>query len=88
MDVRISPSVETIVEALLADSGLEGSDRLWMFVQLCDDKLLMNELTKQATLQKVGIVSETAVHSFAYGILRLAKPHLFIGGEKNDQEGN
>lgn len=73
-----SPTVNGIVESLLADSELSGSDRLWMFVQLCDEKLLMNELNKHAMMQKVDMVTETAVHSFTYGVLRIAKPHLFI----------
>lgn len=49
-----------------------------MFIQLCNHETLMNEFKKQAMLQKTGIVPENDVYAFAYGVLKLSCPHLFV----------
>lgn len=66
-----------IIDDLLKLPDLSEADRIYMFVQLCDEQKLMNEFKKQALCQKVGMVPESVVHSFAYGVFRLAKPYLF-----------
>lgn len=61
----------------IADMDLSRAEQIYMFVQLCDEKVLMQELNKKAMLVKIGLDTNDAIYSFTYGILRLAKPHLF-----------
>lgn len=70
-------SVHEIVAAISEMSDMSEADKVYMFIQLCDEKLLMAELSKQAMMQKVGIVPESLVHGFAAAVLGLAKPYLF-----------
>ncbi len=66
-----------VIEELEAQAELSEADRVWMFIQLCNDDVLVPELKKQSMMQQMDIVPESLIHSFAYGVLRLAKPHLF-----------
>ncbi len=73
-------TVEDMLEKLEA-TDLETSDKLYMFVQMCNAETLMQHLKKQAMMLKVGIVPEDPVYVFTYGVLKLASPHLFEGKE-------
>ena len=74
------PNANDIIDSLLEQDGLEPSERVWMFLCLCNDKAIIDELHKQAMLQKAGVVPASDIHSFAYAVMKLAKPHLFEGG--------
>jgi hypothetical protein len=69
--------IEKVVDDIIGMPDMEDSDKVYMFIQLCDEKQLMDELKKQGLMQKVGIVGESLIHGFAYAVLRIAKPHLF-----------
>ena len=70
---------QTLDETINAIAALSGdvSDKLWMFVQMADDKILMDELTTQGMLAKAGLAEVSQTHAFVYGVLKLTKPHLF-----------
>lgn len=74
--------MELTVEKMIADIDklpeATTGDKVHMFIQLCNHETLMNEFKKQALLQKTGIVPESDVHAFAYGVLKLSCPHLFV----------
>lgn len=72
-------NVENVVEQLMG-RDIETSDRLLLFVTLCDADKLLKELKAQAMMMNVGMVPETLVHSFAYGVLKIARPELFSDG--------
>lgn len=72
-------TVNEMVENL-QDDDIPISDQVYMFVQLCNQKTLIAELKKSAVLVKTGISPSDPVHEFAYGVLRLASPHLFEAG--------
>lgn len=71
-------NVEQIIEDIDALPEATTADKVNMFIQLCNHETLMNELKKQALLQKTGIVPENDVFAFAYGVLKLSCPHLFV----------
>ena len=75
-------SVHEIITAISEMSDMSEADKVYMFIQLCDEKQLMAELNKQTMMLQIGIVPESLIHGFAYGVLSLAKPHLF---EKEQQ---
>jgi len=70
-------TVKEIVESFLAADDVEPGDKLWMFVQLINDKPLMQQLESHNLSLTVGIAIPDPIYDFAYGVLRLAKPHLF-----------
>lgn len=76
--------INKIVDDIIEMPDMEDSDKIYMFIQLCDEKQLLAELNKQAMLQKTGIVPESLVHGFAYAVLKIAKPHLFATPEVDD----
>lgn len=78
----MSTPQEDILKPFLELEGLEDSQKVMMFIMICDEKILIQHLQKQAMMRKVGMVEEDPIYSFAYSILRLAKPYLF------DDEGN
>lgn len=69
--------INKIVDDIMKMPDVEDSDKVYTFIQLCDEKKLLDELNKQAMLQKSGIVPESLIHGFAYAVLKIAKPHLF-----------
>ena len=76
-------NVENTIQQLRDTPDLEDSDRLMMFVSLCDADKLIEELKHQAVMIKMGMATETLVHSFAYGILKIVRPDLLevTGGD-------
>lgn len=79
------PDASKVIDGILALPDMDDSDKVYMFIQLCDDKKLMDELRKQGMMQKVGIMPESLIHSFAYGVLRIAKPYLFLEDTKEGE---
>ncbi len=71
--------MHTIIDDILGMPDMGDSEKVYMFIQVCDEKKLLDELNKQAMLQKMGIASESLIHGFAYGVLKIAKPYLFQG---------
>jgi hypothetical protein len=71
-------NLNELVTSLEENSDLSQGDKLQMFVSLVDGKALKQELEKQAAMQKIGLVGESNIHIFVYGILKLGCPHLFI----------
>ena len=69
--------INKMVNDIIEMPDMENSDKVYMFIQLCDDQKLLDELNKQVMAQAVGIVPESLVHGFAYAVLKIAKPHLF-----------
>ncbi len=70
-------TVEDIVTSL-RESDLETADKLLMFVTLCDTELLLKDLNHHALMVKMEMSIESNIHSFAYGVLKIAHPHLFL----------
>lgn len=71
-------TIEKMISDLREQEGIEDSDRVWMFIQLCDDKPIMGAMQHHATMVKMGLVPpDNVIFPFAYGVLKLAKPHLF-----------
>ena len=77
-------TADDVIEGF-ASSDLPVSDQLYMYVQLCDEKVLMKELNLQAMLSKVGLQDVSPLAVFVYGALRIAKPYLF---EEKKGDGN
>ncbi len=73
-------SVNDILEKF-EEVDLETSDKLYMFVQMCNAGVLIQHLQKQAMMLKMDMVPEDPVYTFAYAVLKLASPHLFEGEE-------
>lgn len=71
-------SIEKMITDLDALPEATTADKVHMFVQLCNHETLMNEFKKQAMLQKTGLVPDNDVYAFAYGVLKLSCPHLFV----------
>ena len=69
--------INKVVTDIIEMPDMEDSDKVYMFIQLCDEQKLLDELNKQAVMQEVGIVPESLVHGFAHAVLKIAKPHLF-----------
>lgn len=61
----------------LNESELPASEKVWLFIQMCNADLLIKELTKKALFAKMELDVISDVDSFAYAVLKLAKPHLF-----------
>ncbi len=74
--------VHKIIDGILEMSDMNDSDKVYMFIQLCDEKQLLDELNKQAIMQKIDMAPESLVHAFVYGVLKIAKPYLFQGDSK------
>ena len=77
-----SPTVEGMISTIQQTEGLEISDQVYMFVQLCNAETLIQHFQKQALMLKMGMATDDPVYSFAYGVLKIANPHLFV--EDND----
>lgn len=71
-------SVEKMITDLDALPEATTADKVHMFVQLCDHEVLMNAFKKQAMMQKMEMATHDDVYSFAYGVLKLSCPHLFV----------
>jgi len=71
-------TVEKMIADIDALPEASTADKVNMFIQLCNHETLINEFKKQALMQKVGIVPENDVYAFAYGVLKLSCPHLFV----------
>ena len=71
-------SVEQMINDIEALPEASRADKINMFVNLCNHETLMAEFKKQALMQKVGMVPENDVYAFAYGVLKLSCPHLFV----------
>lgn len=71
------PTTNDMIENLLAMEEVEPEHKVFMFVQLCNEEMLMNQFKKQALMLKMGMATEDPIYNFAYGVLRLVKPHLF-----------
>lgn len=76
------PDGNSILDSLAENAELSASDKVFMWVNLCDDKILKDNLLKSAMMAKIGMAVASPVDTFAYGVLRLAKPYLF---ESNDE---
>ena len=62
----------------LQEGDLEISDQLNIFISLIHDETLMNHFKKKALLIQMEMDTNDSVYDFAWGILNIAKPHLFI----------
>lgn len=69
-------TVNWLLERIEAMEELDRDARIGMFVTLFDLEQLADECKKQAIMQSIGLATTSQVHSFAYGILRLARPDL------------
>ena len=74
-------TLNEVVDSFANVEDIDESDKVWMFIQLANDKALIEELKKHALCLKLEMVPPSIIHDFAYAILKLAKPHLF------DEEG-
>jgi len=72
------PSVETLIQDVDAITEMTRADKVFTFITLCDHKTLMNAFKKQAMMQQMEMVPQDDVYSFAYGVLKLAYPQLFM----------
>ena len=77
-------TVEEMITNLQSDD-VPVSDQIHMFIQLCQDKPLMDSLKKQAMLMQLEMATADPVYDFAYGVLKLAKPHLFEKEMRDDR---
>ena len=66
-----------LIDSIASNDEASVGEKLHMWVTLCDEKVLINSLKKTAVMANIGLVEAGPVESFAYGILRIAKPHLF-----------
>jgi len=66
----------------LEKEDISTADKINMFVMLCNGEVLKKQLVAHAMMVKIGLTQADMVHSFAFGILRLARPDLFE--EQND----
>ncbi len=73
-----SITVEKMITDIDALPEAATGDKVNMFVQLCDHEVLMNAFKKQALMQRMGMATQDDVYSFAYGVLKLSCPHLFV----------
>ena len=80
------PDLNTMIDNILAMPDMDDSDKVYMFIQLCDDRKLTDELRRQGMMQKIGIMPESLMHNFVYGVLRIAKPYLFPEATKEGEQ--
>ncbi len=69
--------INKVVNDIIEMPDMEDSDKVYMFIQLCDEQKLLAELNAQAMARAVGIAPESLVHGFAHAVLKIAKPYLF-----------
>lgn len=80
-------SVNEMIEGLEKIEDIDDATKLHLFIQLCNEKVLMNSLKKQTMMLSLGMATEDPIYTFVYAILRIAKPHLFEG-ENNAESGS
>ena len=66
----------------IIDSGLSRDEQLGLWVSLCDCDKIMNHLKQNGLMASIGMTTVTPLDEFTYGILRIARPDLFIEKEK------
>ena len=66
-----------IIDSFLAVEDMSTADKLHMFVQLVDEKKLLESLKHHDLCLRMEMVLPDPIFDFAYGVLKLAKPHLF-----------
>lgn len=71
------PNVEEFLVGLTELDDIDTKDKLMLWVTICDEKKIMEALTHQANMLRVGMAVENVIHPFVYGIMRIVKPHLF-----------
>jgi len=71
------PSVEKLVTDLQDVTEMSRSDRVFSFIMLCNQERLIELFKKQSMMQQLEMSLPDDVYSFAYGVLKLASPHLF-----------
>lgn len=77
-----TPETPDILKPFLELEDVADSEKVYMFIQLCNDKVLIQHFQKKTMMMQTEMDVADPVYSFAYSVLRLAKPHLF------DDEGN
>ncbi len=70
-------TVDEMIKGLKELENVEDSDRLYMFVQLCDHKVIMERLKHHAIMVKMGMGTQDPVYDLMYGIMKLVHPYLF-----------
>lgn len=70
-------TLDAMIDAVAAVEGMDESDKVWLFIQMLNEKTLIQCLNKHAMCLDVGISPPDPIYDFAYGVLKLAKPHLF-----------
>lgn len=70
-----------LIDSIVGNEEATIAEKLHMWVMLCDEDALSNSLKKTAMMAKIGMVVPSPVDAFAYGALRIAKPHLFESAE-------
>lgn len=71
-----------IIDSLASNDDVSTADKLLLFVSLCDEKLLIQQMKKTAMMAKVGLYVPTIVDTLAYGVLKISYPHLFKDEEE------
>lgn len=84
MTEPMGKTLNEFLDNLIAVEEMDDSAKVWMFIQLVDEKTLLQELNLHALSLKVGMVPPSVIHDFVYGILRLAKPYLYDKVSKDD----
>ena len=74
-----------LIESIASNDEISTPNKLFMFVSLCDEKLLIQHMQKTAMMAKVGMLEPSIIDTFAYGVLKIAKPHLFESTDEDSQ---
>lgn len=72
-----------LIESIASNNELSTANKLFMFVSLCDEKTLIQHMQKTAMMARIGMVVPSPVDAFAYGVMRIAKPHLFESADED-----
>ncbi len=74
----MATTVEEMIANLDALPEATTADKVNMFIQLCDHRKLLDELKRQALMVEMEMAVPDDVYAFAYGVLKLSCPHLFV----------
>lgn len=77
--------MKEVVDSFLETEGVAHSDKIWMFLQLVKEETLMEQLRHHDFCLQMEMSAPDPIYDFAYGILRLAKPHLFPDAPENKE---